>query len=128
MKRAELIEKWLDALESKKYRQGDGVLVEGLSDGKPKYCCLGVLCDVVVENHVRKIDMINLDERAQGALPTAVAKLAGLDTLGEFKSPVIYRGRKYETLAQMNDNGVKFKTIARIIREQLAAKNFRKVG
>lgn len=132
MKRSELIEKWLEALESGEYKQGTGVLVEGLVDTEnnkhPKYCCLGVLCDVVVENHVLKIDMINLDERAQGALPTAVAKLAGLNTLGEFNTLVVYRGKRYSTLAQMNDGGVKFKTIARIIREQLAKKNFAKVG
>lgn len=128
MKRAELIEKWLEALESKKYRQGDGVLVDGLSDGKPKYCCLGVLCAVVVENNIRKINMVKLDTYSQGSLPTSVAKLVGLDVLGDFKSPVTYRGKEYTTLAQMNDSGVKFKTIARIIREQLAAKNFQKVG
>lgn len=40
--KADLKAKWIDALRSGKYEQGRGAL---LNDGK--YCCLGVLCEVV---------------------------------------------------------------------------------
>jgi len=40
--KADLKAKWVEALRSGKYEQGRGAL---LNDGK--YCCLGVLCEVV---------------------------------------------------------------------------------
>jgi len=39
---AELKEKWIEALRSGKYEQGRGFLRR-----KDKYCCLGVLCDLI---------------------------------------------------------------------------------
>lgn len=37
--------KWLEALRSGKYTQGQAVL-KVYENGKPTYCCLGVLCDI----------------------------------------------------------------------------------
>jgi hypothetical protein len=37
----EIKQKWVEALRSKKYKQGRGVLRR-----KDTYCCLGVLCDL----------------------------------------------------------------------------------
>lgn len=34
--------------------------------------------------------------------------------------------KQYRSLADLNDAGIKFKTIAKIIREQVVAKNFEK--
>jgi len=42
-------EKWVEALRSGDYEQGEGALRQEPSRGSNKYCCLGVLCDVVEE-------------------------------------------------------------------------------
>src|SRR3990167_5958720 len=39
--------RWLQALRSRDYKQGEGALAKIDTDGKIKNCCLGVLCDVV---------------------------------------------------------------------------------
>ena len=38
----ELKKKWLEALKSGRYKQGQGML-----RAEDKYCCLGVLCDLI---------------------------------------------------------------------------------
>jgi len=43
----ELKTEWVDALRSRKYKQGIGYLCR-TEQGKPKWCCLGVLCDIMV--------------------------------------------------------------------------------
>lgn len=128
MKRAELIEKWLEALESGFLKQGTGQLVENYGTKKARYCCLGVACQVVADNEVRKLDLKAYSDDDQGLLDDSVAKVLGINDSGNFRLPVVHRGKSYNSLVDLNDGGVKFKTIARIIREQSAAKNFRKVG
>lgn len=44
--KAELRQKWIDALRSGKYTQCTGKLVRNPSEERLSYCCLGVLCDV----------------------------------------------------------------------------------
>ena len=54
----ELRRKWVEALESGKYKQGNANLLKygfdsetGKTDFEaPRYCCLGVLCDVLGKN------------------------------------------------------------------------------
>lgn len=41
-----LVKKWVQELRSGKYEQGHGVLKRERPDGT-KYCCLGVLCELV---------------------------------------------------------------------------------
>ena len=41
-----VIKRWVKALRSGKYKQGLGALKATDSEGKPRYCCLGVLCDL----------------------------------------------------------------------------------
>jgi len=119
MKRAELIEKWLEALESGEYKQGKNTLVNS-RDG---YCCLGVLCKVAELNGIIKAD----EYVGMYALPKFMCKKVNMDTDGDFQIAVPYKGNDYATLAQMNDSGIRFKTIAKVIREQLKEKNFSKV-
>lgn len=40
-------DKWITALRSRKYTQGQGRLRVDMGAGKFSYCCMGVLCDVV---------------------------------------------------------------------------------
>jgi hypothetical protein len=119
MKRAEFIEKWLEALESGEYKQGTNFLVT--TKGKEKrFCCLGVACAVY------GMDIDALDENCDEKLPEFLAKKLGITQLGEFKVPYVHGDTRYIDLARLNDGGVRFKTIARIIREQMAKENFRK--
>lgn len=41
-----LVKKWITALRSKKYKQTTGEL----KNSESGYCCLGVLCEVAIEN------------------------------------------------------------------------------
>ena len=120
MKRSEIIEKWITALESGKYRQGNSYLVSENGYGNRDFCCLGVLCDVM------GLDTEKLYQDMETGLPDKVAKKMGITNLAALSTPIQYRGSRFDDLARLNDSGVRFKTIARIIREQLAAKNFEK--
>lgn len=120
MKRQELIEKWLEALESGKYKQGVNRLVKNDEKYGHRFCCLGVACDVA------GLDIQDLVDTDQSELPPRMTKRLGISGLGMFETNIRHHGKYYECLADLNDRNVKFKTIARIIREQLEAKNFKK--
>lgn len=54
---AELEAKWIEALTSGQYAQGEGKLhIMAMDDEPDKYCCLGVLCDVYDPSGWKKID------------------------------------------------------------------------
>jgi hypothetical protein len=44
--KAKMKQKWIDALRSGKYKQGDGYLCNTDENGVDKHCCLGVLAEV----------------------------------------------------------------------------------
>lgn len=52
--------KWLAALESGKYKQGQRHLVYGEEPDK-KYCCLGVLCHLWAKEKHKKMPVCDLD-------------------------------------------------------------------
>jgi len=91
---------------------------------KFRYCCLGAACVVANETGFMKIDL----EAEQGnseSLPIKLAKRLNITVSGSFKNYVEYKGKPYISLVDLNDDAkANFKDIARIIREQLAAKNF----
>jgi hypothetical protein len=117
----EIAEKWALALESGDYDQGTGHLIQNLSDHlAPKYCCLGVLCDLANKAGVtfRTDDnkMYGWNFGTNGAtLPDCVIKWAGMRT----------EGGEYGTrpthglLVADNDSGNSFIQIAAIIREHV---------
>jgi hypothetical protein len=121
--RKELIEKWLEALESGEYKQGKGAL--RIENGQTKYCCLGVLCDVA-NQYSSKDYFKDSDNSINSILPLNLAKFVNIAENGEFYEGVRRNGKWYSSLTQMNDRGVRFKTIARIIREQMEKGNFEK--
>lgn len=123
IKRSEFIEKWLEALESGEYKQTTGVLRrEGDGNEEFRYCCLGVACEVA--NKFSKEDYFELSNGS--VLPISLARFIGISEDGGFKNVVHHGGKSFMRLTYMNDSGVRFKTIARIIREQFAAGNFEK--
>lgn len=121
MKRQELFEKWIEALESGEYKQGIGQLTD---ERMKEWCCLGVACDVARKNGLRILEDYEIINNSY--LPPKIARLFGIEETGDFIKNVEYRGRYFGSLAQMNDAGLRFKTIARIIRENFLKRNFEK--
>ena len=118
MKRADRIEQGCQALESGKYKQTRYRLRETDDKGNESFCCLGVFCD---------LNGVDIDVETNGErLNVKMMRLLGINSLGQFEDAIKYRGSWFGSLASLNDSGVRFKTIARIIREQLKAGNFRK--
>jgi len=68
----------------------------------------------------------NEDDLDSALLPPTLASFMGTSNDVSFKHNILYRGSWYGSLTSLNDNGVTFKTIARIFREQSALKNIEK--
>lgn len=128
----EVKKKWVAALRSGEYRQGQRRLVQEKSSGY-SYCCLGVLCEVMGARRARaSSDSVALDfeyggDREDAILPAALATEVGLDVnpavdvegltnLGELKPYVLLGGNV--TLAALNDSGnYDFDEIADVIEQ-----------
>lgn len=123
----EIKAKWVAALRSGEYEQGRGSL---LRDGK--HCCLGVLCEIAVqENVITKAtydtpenslpefqSSVTVFDEGPGeqfsVLPEKVIDWAGLDG----GNPIVDDGKS--NLASLNDNaGLSFDEIADVIETQL---------
>ena len=105
--------KWLEALESGKYKQGAGNLVQiysgpqltdNVAPPEDKYCCLGVLCEVAglkrAEDGQGYIGQHG--HSSNGYIPSG--DTFGLnDAAGQFKQMLCYVGETFSTLAGMND-------------------------
>jgi hypothetical protein len=117
----EIADKWIEALESGKYKQTKGAL----KDSKG-HCCLGVLCELaVVENMATFISKRNIFDQYQytsiddtndvkdGVLPKSVMDWAGM------KTDYGYRGNNGRDLFILNDDeGYSFIEIAEVIRKE----------
>ena len=104
--------KWAKALESGKYRKGREFLHKVDASYHHKYCCLGVLCELVGGCDVEKVDNNYYYDGAMGFLPVAVKQEVGMDSLGGYIDSL------RRDLADINDNDRKgFKEIAAIIRK-----------
>ena len=128
----EVAKKWVKALRSGKYKQGYGYLKQLNSKNQPRHCCLGVLCelynDTMKKNHkktlkvVQGIDITTFNNKSD-ILPTVVAKWAGIkNNSGTFSYEAEDKYGKIklaECLAQLNDVGTKFSTIADIIEKNV---------
>lgn len=122
--------KWVKALRSKKFNQGQDLLCQNITDSKGKtikaHCCLGVLCDLYNKEHTGKDQLkVNYDKsgfyyynRNAEVLPKKVMQWAGLKSrYGEFTAGCRLKKefRDYESLSELNDGGASFKTIANFI-------------
>jgi hypothetical protein len=117
----EIAEAWALALESGDYDQGTGYLVQNLSEHlAPKYCCLGVLCDLANKAGVGggQIDnkLYGWNFSTNGAtLPEIVIEWAGMNSPGgQFNN-----AGDCDYLISHNDDGESFTEIAVIIREHV---------
>jgi hypothetical protein len=101
---------WLKALRSGNYTQGQNRLAQRKQHSKTMYCCLGVLCDITPDlrrRRVRHVDGIVAFADAETFLPSDFAQKIGLDQDAQIK------------LANLNDGGEDFNTIAHYIEENL---------
>lgn len=128
LKKAEFIEKWVEALTSGRFKQGKEYLkrkVDRKDDAKgDRYCCLGVACVVAAEIGLRNIDIEKHQKEQDEMLPNSLARFLNIEIGGSFKKAVVHRGNSYASLIELNDDGITFKTIAKIIVREMAAKNF----
>ena len=121
----EIAKKWIKALRSGKYKQGKGYLKQFNSKNEPRHCCLGVLCELydqqMKKNHKKTFhsehmisiagtDFIRINKH-DGGLPKVVKEWAGIShCLGMIE---------HTYLADLNDYGKKFSTIADIIEKNV---------
>jgi hypothetical protein len=120
-----IAKKWVKALRSGKYKQGQEVLHNNYC-GKDTYCCLGVLCDLYQQDRrSKKKKMLDVEnawdtfayDGEDTHLPDAVREWAGMktndgnwDALDEKRSNLVY----------LNDAKRKsFKRIANIIEKNV---------
>lgn len=111
-----VVRRWIKALESGEYKQGRKVLVTAAAKGD-SFCCLGVLCDLAVRAKVIEAPpAVKIGEtfyygecRDEVSLPSEVREWAGLTS---------YYGYYDDdsSLAELNDMGKTFKTIAKVIK------------
>jgi hypothetical protein len=137
MMNQEIKEKWVNALRSGDYEQGQGALRN--LDGQ--YCCLGVLCDLYDKHRMEDfgaesswtVDTVSLNEYISvldssevGVPANEVVDWAGLpdnnpEVLVDLKDEV--GGEAYQCelpIAELNDDqGLTFNELADIIEEQL---------
>lgn len=113
--------RWVEALRSGDYRQGEA----GLRRGDDEFCCLGVLCDIATKEDVVKdvqpaapgdTGSWTMYDGFAGVLPPSVRAWAGL----EEPDPRFGLDGKDSSLTRLNDEGkYSFQEIADVIEEQL---------
>jgi hypothetical protein len=117
----------------KRLRSGDYAQTKELLRDDKGYCCLGVLCQIAIENEVipdwevtvtpefnayslSTVDPENGSSHFDDStLPWAVVKWSGLDNI----NPYIHEPDGYSRpISEPNDNGMPFSEIADMIEEQ----------
>jgi hypothetical protein len=123
------VKKWVKALRSGAYQQGEGSLCEEDEiSGDCDYCCLGVACDILTESSWIKIPHSNLwsiGKNEEFVIPatgdkygwgwTETTSFPSLETLKEMGLDTAYA----QELAELNDGGWTFERIANKIEKDL---------
>lgn len=130
--KAEIKDRWIEKLESGEFPQVKGELRGVDVDGEViGYCCLGVLCEIAVEDGIIERDpefggYLAPDEdgdeyRENSLLPKAVADWAGLDSVSPaVPADCIDDPETTVELSELNDAyNQNFKSIAKLIKEHL---------
>lgn len=108
--------RWVEALRSGKYKQTRGALKDDQG-----FCCLGVLCDLAAQDGIGKWEGVKLDGFHDGdnctwSLPTQkVVHWAGIIST----NPKVFMPATNSELSFINDEGMSFEGIAKLIEEQL---------
>lgn len=110
--KTQILKKWVKALTSGKYKQGR----LALKTKEGRYCCLGVLCDLHAKETGGKWKDPTQCEHfsycgTSGVLPMKVRRWAGLKDNDPILTSDGYRA------SDLNDEGKRFKTIAKLIVE-----------
>lgn len=123
----EIKAEWLAALRGGEYEQGQGLLRRDnhLKKGQSQYCCLGVLCDLLVK---KGIGQWVFDDEENGWMYADQAGMLNDISLTEATLEKIGVGVEVGSemrvdhdggyLTTMNDQGKSFATIAQVIEEQ----------
>lgn len=131
----EIKKRWVEALRSGDYEQGEFRLCYLDKNQEKKYCCLGVLCDLATKE-LKNLSVTEEDDIAsyntrvyqyggkQGEvslLPFEVMEWAGLDTSDPQVKIKTEKGEEYfEDLTRINDDyGYNFNQLADLIEAQL---------
>jgi hypothetical protein len=105
------IRKWVAALRSGKFKQGQGALKKT----DDTYCCLGVACEISGTINGWEEDSFSSTLFPQGfrvmLLPPPVSEWLGIDEA----DPVLLKKKTENTAANLNDYGASFKRIATYI-------------
>ena len=121
------IRQWVEALRSGEYKQGNGNLcAEGETPNEPRYCCLGVACDIFLDANWERDDGLTdrsgiLDiwsingETVMPPVPLENAINKALSSLGQRANTASMSEHPCEQLATWNDSGRSFKQIASYI-------------
>lgn len=116
-----IADRWIAALRSGKYKQTTGVLCR-----EGAYCCLGVLCELAIEDGIPMEKIAQMAYGSTGAdsefyefevLPAIVRTWAGMATsVGGYGTDAdMDIIQNTHTLAYRNDRGATFKEIADLI-------------
>ena len=108
----EIKTKWLAALRSGEYRKSVHVLKRYFKNVPARYCCMGVLCDIIKEDHPHAQELI--EQKTDNHFGSdKMSKFAMLD-----QETLSYTGvemGEQRRLTTMNDKGASFLTIAKYI-------------
>lgn len=112
-------DKWVTALRSDKYKQGDGHLRFTAINGVTTFCCLGVLCDVMGAEWIKGKPVL-----PDGTILKRVDRRGDYDTWDEFLSHetlemIDLNAHDQIVLGRMNDDGKSFEIIADYIETEL---------
>lgn len=110
--------KWLQALRSGEYQQGQLNLRRKTKDAV-QFCCLGVLCDVSQQGKWSHRSYRVGEESLCSTLPPSIRKWAGINTELTDKDNWPHDDSAEACLIQMNDNGKSFVEIADWIERNL---------
>lgn len=135
---------WVEALRSKKYKQGTGFLCE-ITQKENLYCCLGVLCEIAPKEISQPAIVSTFGRNAKAyngescVLPHSIRDWAELDNRApyikvdegqcdeisfiDYNKKYVWAGDKQKyifALSTLNDSGkFSFDQIANLIEEQL---------
>lgn len=130
IKAPKIKEEWLRRLRSGEYHQTESILhsITGNGDVKDRYCCLGVLCEVVNDLYPGKVKVNDRhtawgESRETGNLPPEIIEIVGLDGAARLNTIVEYEKNgsiePAESLVELNDDaGFNFRQIADVIEKQ----------